>query len=70
MMTKPAKPDPVEVERSRIRAFLEKELQDFENQEKQFSTQSLLANGAAQATRVALKKLDEPNTPSEKGPTP
>ena len=64
------KPDPVTTERTRIRTFLAAELQDFENQQKQFSAQALLSDGAAQAVRAALKKLDEPNTPSEKGPTP
>lgn len=69
-MPKPFKPDPVAQERQRIRFFLQSELTDFENQQKQFSAQMLLADGAAQAVRNALKKLDEPNTPSEKGPTP
>jgi len=59
MKTKPVKPDPVEAERGRIRTFLQTELTDFENQQKQFYASMMLADGAAQATRVALKKLDE-----------
>jgi hypothetical protein len=70
MKSSPKKPDPVEAERGRIRMFLQTELADFENQQKQFYASMMLADGAAQATRVALRKLDEPNTPSEKGPTP
>lgn len=65
MKTTQPKSDPVEAERARIRAFLTTELTDFDNQKASFYAQMMLADGAAQATRVALKKLDEPTAPAE-----